>query len=272
MSYRVEIIEKKDPIKQLEANKSSIKDLFSNLLNKRKGFKYQMMLKVMLKKYKPDGEIEFRPVYFNSTTKTVINHKFSLENAFQEILYRIDNWINEGSGWIVELIESQYINISTYRPLSGSSYVKLPAELRSSKKGLINIKNSNKKCFPWCRVRHINPVKIHPERITREDKKLGNDLDYDGVEFPVREKDFSMTEAKNNIYINVFCYENKLVFPIYISDRKFENSVDLLLVINQNKSHYVYIKDFNRFMFYKKQKKETFAKVVYSVLVAKICW
>ena len=64
----------------------------------------------------------------------MINHKFSLENAFQEILYRIDNWINEGSGWIVELIESQYINVSTYRPLPGSSYVKLPAKLRSSKK------------------------------------------------------------------------------------------------------------------------------------------
>ena len=47
----------------------------------------------ILKKYKPNGEIEFRPVYFNSTTKTVINHKFSLENAFQEILYRIDNWL-----------------------------------------------------------------------------------------------------------------------------------------------------------------------------------
>ena len=41
---------------------------------------------------------------------------------------------------------------------------------------------------------HINPVKIHPERITREDKKLANDLDYDGVEFPVREKDFSMKQ------------------------------------------------------------------------------
>ena len=102
--------------------------MLSDLLNETKGFKYQITLKVTLKKYKPNGEIEFRPVYFNSTTKTVINHKFSLENAFQEILYRIDNWINEGSGWIVELIESQYINISTYRPLSGSSYVKLPAE------------------------------------------------------------------------------------------------------------------------------------------------
>ena len=156
MSYRVEIIEKKDPIKQLEANKSSIKDLFSNLLNKRKGFKYQMMLKVMLKKYKPDGEIEFGPVYFNSITKTVINHKFSLKNAFKEILYRIDNWINEGSRWIVELIESHYINTSIYGPLSGSFCIKLPAELKSPKKGLINIKNNDQKCFLWCHVRGIS--------------------------------------------------------------------------------------------------------------------
>ena len=141
MSYKVEIIEKKDPIKQLEANKSSIKDLFSDLLNETKGFKYQIAVKVLLKKYKLNGEIEFAPVYFNSTTKTVINHKFSLKNAFQEILYRIDNWINEGSCWIVELIESQYISISTYRPLN------LPAKLRSSKKGLINIKNNYQKCF-----------------------------------------------------------------------------------------------------------------------------
>ena len=124
---------------------SSIKDLLCNLLNETKGFKYQITLKGMLKKYKPNGEIEFRTVYFNSTTKTVINHKFSLENAFQEVLHWIDNWINEGSGWIAELIKSQYINISTYRPLSGRSYVKLPSEIRSSRKGLINIKNSDQK-------------------------------------------------------------------------------------------------------------------------------
>ena len=81
-----------------------------------------------------NGEIEFRPVYFNSTTKTVINHRFSLENAFQEILYRIDNWINEGSGWVIVLVECQYINVSTYRPLSGSFYIELPAKLKNSKK------------------------------------------------------------------------------------------------------------------------------------------
>ena len=77
----------------------------------------------------------------------MINYKFSLENAFQEILNEINNWINEGSAWIVELIESQYNNISTYRPLSESSYVELPAELKSPKKGLINIKNNDQKCF-----------------------------------------------------------------------------------------------------------------------------
>ena len=91
MSYKVKVIEKKDPIKQLETSKSSIKDLFSDLLNETKGFKYQITVKVLLKKYKLNGEIEFAPVYFNSTTKTVINHKFSLKNAFQEIFYRIDS-------------------------------------------------------------------------------------------------------------------------------------------------------------------------------------
>ena len=89
--------------------------------------------------------------------------------------------------------------------------------------------------FLWCHVRHINPVKIHPERITKEDKKLLNDLDYDGFKFPVREKDFSKIEIKSNICINVFCYENKLTFPIYVSNQKFENSMDLLLIINGDK-------------------------------------
>ena len=134
MSCKVEIIERKAPIVQLEGSKSSIKDLFSDLLNETKGFKYQITVKVLLKKYKPNGEIEFAPVYFNSVTKTVINHRFKLENSFQGILYMTDVWINEGSGWNVESIESQYINISNYRPLSGSSYMNLHVELKAQEK------------------------------------------------------------------------------------------------------------------------------------------
>ena len=83
-SYKVEIIERKDPIIQLEASKSSIKDLFSDLLNETKGFKYQITVKVLLKKYKLNGESEFAPVYFDSVTKTVINDRFRLKNSFQK--------------------------------------------------------------------------------------------------------------------------------------------------------------------------------------------
>ena len=54
----------------------------------------------------------------------------------------------------------------------------------------------------------------------------------------------------------MFCYENKLTFSIYVSDQKFENSMDLLLVIDENKSHHVYIKDFDRFLFHKTKDKK----------------
>ena len=129
-SYKVEIVERKGPAVQLEACKLSIKNLFSDLLNEAKGFKYKITVKFLLKKYKHSGEIEFRPVYFNSKTKTIINHRFKVESSFQEMLYMIDAWINEGSGWNIELTESQYINISTYKPLPGSSYMDLPVELK----------------------------------------------------------------------------------------------------------------------------------------------
>ena len=85
VSYKVEIVDKKDVIVQLEASRSSIKDLFNDLLNETRGFKYQITVKV---------EIEFTPVYFNSSTKTVINRRYKLNKSFQETLYRIDAWIN----------------------------------------------------------------------------------------------------------------------------------------------------------------------------------
>ena len=89
----------------------------------------------------------------------------------------------------------------------------------------------------------------------KNDKKVVKKLDYNEIEFPVQENFFSKIEAKNNICINVFGYENKVVFPDYISDQKFEDSIDLLLLIDGDKSHYVHIKDFDRFMFHKTKNK-----------------
>ena len=100
-------------------------------------------------------------------TKTVINSEFSLDKSFQEILYKIDDWINEGSGWVGESINGEYVNISMYSPLIGSSFIELPNELKNPKKGMINIKSNDNKCFLWCHVRHLNLLKKHPERINK---------------------------------------------------------------------------------------------------------
>ena len=133
-----------------------------------------------------DGNIEYSPVYFNSTTKTVINSdKLGLDQSYQEIVYRIDNWINEGSGWIIEEIHNQYLNASAYSPLIGNTYIELPNGLKHAKKGLINIQNNDNKCFLWCHVRHLNLVDKNPQRITKKDKELVNNLNYESIDFPI---------------------------------------------------------------------------------------
>ena len=149
----------------------------------------------------------------------------------------------------------------------------MPIELKHPKKGLINIKNNDQKCFLWCHVGHINPLKEHPERIIKIDKKIACSLDYDEIKFPVEAKDFEKIEVRNNICVNVFGSENELGFPIYVSDQTFKSSIDLLLLIDNDHSHYVYIKDFNTFMFHKTKNKNKSGsvKVVYSVLVVKMC-
>ena len=85
---------------------------------------------VLLYKHKMDGDTEYSPAYFNTATKTVINFKYCLDKSFQEILYRIGNWINKGSGWIIESIDGEYVNIFAYSPLIGSTYIELPIGLK----------------------------------------------------------------------------------------------------------------------------------------------
>ena len=62
----------------------------------------------------------------------------------------------------------------------------------------------------------------------------------------ISKKDYCKVERQNNICINLFCYESGLAYPVYVSDQMFHNSMDLLLISNEKKSHYVYIKDFDK--------------------------
>ena len=124
--------------------------------------------------------------------------------------------------------------------------IELPMELRNPKKGLINIKNKDDECFRWCHIRHLNPQTEHPERIKKEDKKMVNELNYDGIDFPLSQKHYNKVEKQNNIRINVFGYEKGQPFPIHISKETFEDQMNLLLITEDEKKHYVHSCTTNR--------------------------
>ena len=222
-----------------------------------KGFKFIETPEVTFEKDTIDSKTGkrvsiYKTAFFNGTAKTItkVDDIEPELNIFrQEILNVIDKWVSEGSGQVIDRIDSHYINVTLYKPLNGSSYMELPTELRNPKKGLIIIKNKDDECFRWCHIRHLNPQTEHPERIKKEDKKMINELNYDGIDFPLSQKHYNKVEKQNGIRINVFGYEDGQPFPIHISKETFEDQVNLLLITKDEKKHYVLIKDFNAFMY-----------------------
>ena len=132
--------------------------------------------------------------------------------------------------------------------------MEFPVELKSSRKGLINMENKDEKGFLWCHVRPISSSKEDLERTKKTDKKLLKNLIMMKLSFPCKKMILARLKWKNNrCKYNVFCYENKFAFPINVSDQKFENTMDLLLLIDDDKSYYLYIKDLTDLCFTKQK-------------------
>ena len=255
-SYEVSIVNSYDPSIQLNNTRKAIFDLLKRLLKDKRGFKYNTTLRVRLSKRK-ENEVIYREPYFNAgpyTVTNILDIEESVHDGIERILELIARWISEGSGWLFELVLSHNINIVSYFPLRGTSYIKLPVELRNPMKGLVNPKNKDNKCFLWCHNRHLNPIKGNPERITKADRESVKRLDYTGVSFPVTLSDIDRIEEQNKININVFGWDLK-AYPIRISEANYTDHMELLWITKEEadvkryeNSHYVLIKYFNRFM------------------------
>ena len=150
--------------------------------------------------------------------------------------------MSEGSGWLVRSVDNHYLNIVLYNQSRGSSYIQLPPELRNGRKGLINLKNKDDECFRWCHIRHLNPREGNPQRIKKVDKDYIKQLHYSGVEFPVTIKQINKIEKQNNINVNVFGYNDKQRYPIYVSMERNEDHLNVLLITEDKNSHYALIK------------------------------
>ena len=236
--------------------KYKVNDRIHHILNKEleklTGVKYNFVLKPG---FFNKEQNKFVTSYFWSSdikNATEITHQSkitkSIDKNFKKIEQKIDEFINNGSGWVLDSIEQLEINIVKYTPLKGSSYIELPYVIRS-KHACVNVKNKDDECFRYAVLSAIFPVdRNHKPNDVKHYKPHFNKLNWDGIEYPVEIDKIKKFEKQNPKYgINVFLLENKNeITPRIICKDKEKIIINLLLIADNDKKHYVWIKDFSR--------------------------
>ena len=142
----------------------------------------------------------------------------------------------------------------TYIPLKGKSYISLPKSFSNNNKGLCNIKNNDDKCFKWCHIAFLHPVRNNKNNL-RSYVNHEKDVDYTGITFPVTLNQIDKIENLNKKNFNIFTLSKNTVLPLYISDKDYNKTCEMLLLKEVNnadvvvKSHYVLITNFSKLMY-----------------------
>ena len=185
-------------------------------------------------------------------SKTYINNKSTdvkviLSQMLNEIMVTLANYQRNGSGWNFKEVNSLEIHTVDYRPMKGETYIPLP-EFIMKKKSIINIQNKNNKCFLWSILRNLHPVQMNEVRLT-DLREYENDLNFKGIDFPVKLKDITKFENQNPDLpgINVFSInENNKIYPLRLNEKDCQKTIDLFLFSKGEKQHYSLIKNFSR--------------------------
>ena len=133
-------------------------------------------------------------------------------------------------------IQNLEILITKVKYFGGSSYIDLPLEIKN-KKASVNVQNSNQECFKYSILAalHYQEIKFNPERPSKYTKWL-NELNFNGIDFPVKLKEIDKFEYQNPHRINVLGYENKEIYPLRISNKSTNDLTINLLLINDEKN------------------------------------
>ena len=110
------------------------------------------------------------------------------------------------------------------------------------------MENKDDKCFLWCVLRYLHPREKHSTRIN-DLREYENDLNFKGINFPVKVKDIQKSENQNpNIPgINIFSInDNNKIYPLRLNQKDTKKSIDLFLFSKDEKQHYSLIKNFSR--------------------------
>ena len=187
-----------------------------------------------------------------SNTETYINLestdvKAILSQMIKEILEKISIYQRNGSGWYFKEVSSFEIHTVDYKPIKGSSYIPLP-DFIMKKKSIINIQKKDNKCFLWSILRYLHPIQKNETRLT-DIRKYENDLKFKGIDFPVKLKDIPKFENQNPHLPgrNVFSVsDNNKIYPLRLSQKGCQKSIDLFLFSKEENHHYCLIKNFSR--------------------------
>lgn len=153
----------------------------SKELKEKKGLKWFISVKARFVKPKPNGEDLVVEPHFRSLCMTTVNpHELErqLQEANQKVKDSLAIYQKEGSGWVLNEILHMDLNMAQYTPLKGLSYIPLPKKL-NTKKGVVNIKNSDNKCFMWSVLAGLHPIrwKNKPERLHHH-QRYQNELSF----------------------------------------------------------------------------------------------
>ena len=210
------------------------------------------MERQIIEKTKGESKISFDHdnAYFHSRTHVNLEKtdvKVILKEMIIEILGNLIIYQKKGSGWYFKEVISLEIHIVEYKPMRGSSFIPLP-DFIMRKNAIINIKNEDDKCFLWSVLRYLHPKEINGERLT-DLIKYENDLNFKGINFPVKVKDITKFENNNPDLpgINVFSInDNNKIYPLRHNQKDCKKTTDLFLFSEDEKQHYCLIKNFSR--------------------------
>ena len=184
--------------------------------------------------------------YFHSQTHINLEKtdvKVILSQMLREFIGNLINYQTKGTGWYFKEVISFEIHIVDYKPIRGSSFIPLPVFIKR-KKAITNVENKDDKCFLWSVLRYLHPKQCHEERVA-DLRDYENDLNFKGINFPVKVKDIQKFENQNLDLpgINVFSVnDNNKIYPLRINQKDCQETIDLFLYSEDEKQHYSLIK------------------------------
>ena len=170
------------------------------------------------------------------------------EESKNKIWLTFDEWLKDGSGWRIQSMDEFILKICKYTPMQGSSYLKSPNKIENTM-SVVNIKNEDNKCFLYSILAKLHPVEKHTERVSNYEPYL-EELNTNGISMPMRLQQIPKFEKQNDLTINVYMTDRTGddTYPVYISKKRGNDPINLLLLSDGEKSHYTWIKNFNRLL------------------------